>query len=107
VKRRRLQHIHAAPAASRVELDEMTWRGDGGTLPRKREIARRIAVCWNVCEGIPTATLEGGVLRDVFEAIRNGDLQLAQSLVAAFDLDVELVAGRPHACDDCIAKESE
>lgn len=97
----KLHHIHAAAAASRVELDDLTWRGEGGSLPRKREVARRLAVCWNVCEGIPTAELERGLLRLVFEAIRAGDFAFAQQLVRSVDVMVELVHGKPHACKAC------
>jgi hypothetical protein len=48
------------PVTERVELSvnwSMIWRGDGGTLELKGDMTRRLAVCWNVLEGIPTDAL--------------------------------------------------
>lgn len=102
----KLHHIHAAPQATRVEFDHhpvhITWRGDGGTLPLKREMARRLAVCWNVLEGIPTEALESGMLREVFDAIAAGDLDRAQRAAAKVDAAIDLTEdGKQHACEDC------
>jgi hypothetical protein len=98
----RLHHIHASPQATRVEFDqpvEIIWRGDGGSLPRKRDMARRLAVCWNVLEGIPTEALESGMLREVFEAIDAGDIRRARRAAAVVDASIELTAdGRAHRC---------
>lgn len=102
----KLHHIHAAPVASRVQFEhrglEVTWRGDGGTLPLKREMARRLAVCWNVLEGIPTEALERGLLLEAFTAIAAGDLARAQRAAAEIDKAVELTEhGDAHDCDAC------
>lgn len=100
-----LHHVHAAPQATRVEFDQpvaVTWRGDGGSIPLKRDMARRLAVCWNVLEGIPTGALEGGALREVFDALEAGDLARAQRAAQLVQASVELTAdGRQHACDSC------
>lgn len=44
-----------------------------GALDRatKKALAYRIAVCWNVLEGIPTDDLMGGAVRNAFEAARS------------------------------------
>lgn len=102
----KLHHVHAAPQASRVEFDQpapTTWRGEGSaSLPMKREIARRLAVCWNVLEGIPTEALESGLLRDVFDAIDAGDIERARLVAARLDKAIELTeTGKPHACKAC------
>jgi hypothetical protein len=101
----KLHHIHAAPRASRVEfddLDRMAWRGEGGGLPIKREVARRLAVCWNVLEGIPTEALESGSLREMFEALAAGDLDRARRAAPQVEDAVELTEdGYPHACKAC------
>ncbi len=56
---RELHRIDAVVQASRVELDDvdMVWRGEGGSLELKRQAAYRIALCWNVLEGIPATAL--------------------------------------------------
>lgn len=82
----KLHRIHAAVAATRVEFDtnglSMTWRGEGkGGLALKAEIARRLAICWNVCEGMPIEALEAGLIRDVFNH--------ADALVAGLEDDLE------------------
>jgi hypothetical protein len=114
----RLHHLHASPQASRVEFKQpvsITWRGDGGTLPRKRDMARRLAVCWNVLEGIPTEALESGMLLEVFEAIDAGDIERARRAVAVVDAVIERATdGCAHSCkspacksDTCSATPGE
>jgi len=107
---RNLHHVHASPQASRVEFAqpvEITWRGDGGSLPCKRDMARRLAVCWNVLEGIPTEALESGMLREVFEAIDAGDIKRAQRAAAVVDASIELTAdGKVHCCKSSKCRHS-
>lgn len=103
----KLHHLHASPQASRVEFHgsrpAMIWRADGNaSLELKRLTARRLAVCWNVLEGIPTAALETGMLLEVFEAIAAGDLARAQRAAAQVEASVELTEdGKQHACESC------
>lgn len=106
----KLHHIHAAPVATRVQFEhkgiDVTWRGDGGSLPLKREMARRLAVCWNVLEGMPTDALERGLLLEVFQAIDAGDLDRARRAVADVDRACDLTAdGHAHDCKACRARE--
>lgn len=53
-------------------LEGGNWRyeGQGGGDVRKA-MALRIAVTWNVCEGIPTQALLAGVVRDFYETARS------------------------------------
>jgi hypothetical protein len=103
----RLHHLHAAAQATRVEFHgirpAMIWRADGNaSLEIKGRTARRLAVCWNVLEGIPTEALETGMLLEVFEAIAAGDLERAQRAAAQVEAAVELTDnGKPHACESC------
>lgn len=103
----KLHHLHAAPQASRVEFHgsrpAMIWRADGNaSLKLKAETARRLAVCWNVLEGIPTEALESGMLLEVFGAIAAGDLERAQRAAAKIESAIELTDdGKPHACESC------
>ncbi|MGE3454342.1 MAG: hypothetical protein AB7O24_04435 [Kofleriaceae bacterium] len=80
---------------------------DGGnaSLPLKRAMAERIATCWNVLEGIPTAALLDGVLRDIFMAIDAGDLAEAQRLLAVLDSRTDLTDGRAHDCKQCLGED--
>ena len=102
----RLHHVHASPQASRVEFEHpapMTWRADGNAkLALKHNVARRLAVCWNVLEGIPTAALEGGILSEVFAAIDSGDIERARRAVSAIDAELDVTAdGALHDCESC------
>lgn len=107
----KLHHIHAAAAATRVEFEEgsisLTWRGEGsGSLALKRDMARRLAVCWNVLEGVPTEALEGGMLTELCLAVAAGDMPRAQRALSVVDRAVELTAdGKPHACTACSKRE--
>jgi hypothetical protein len=103
----KLHHVHATPQSTRLEfddLDRMTWRAEGRhSMSLKSEVAIRAATCWNVLEGFPTDALADGVIRDIFIAIRSGDLALAHALVAKFDAQIELTAdGDAHACAACL-----
>ena len=100
----RLHRIHAGQQATRVEFNgiSMTWRGEGGDPALKEAIAYRLALCWNVLEGIPSAQLELGVVRDVIAAVQDGDLAKARELAdRAVDV-VELIDGRPSDCQACV-----
>jgi hypothetical protein len=106
----KLHHTHAAAQASRVELHDLNqvWRGEGGNLPVKRDVAHRLATCWNVLEGIPTEALLDGALRDLFAAVDAGDLAGAQAIVARFDARIERTAdGSAHDCAGCRMREQE
>lgn len=118
----RLHRIHAAPSpkGNRVDIGSTAWRGEGSPWPVKREQARRIAVCWNVCEGWPTEALEAGALRDVDEFTRRlldviagscgpyppGVLSAVADLVDALakrDAQQDVSNGRLHDCEACLA----
>ena len=45
------------------------WRGEGGDQETKRELAYRLALCWNLAEGWPTEALEEGILRSVEDTL--------------------------------------
>lgn len=101
----KLHRVHAGATSSRLEFDapiRMTWRGEGGDVAIKNAMAHRLATCWNVCEGIPTALLLDGVIRDVFAAVEAGDLAAAQALVARLDRGTDRSHGRLHDCPGCL-----
>lgn len=71
-----LHHLHAqlasgtkarAPVSMDIGLD-VRVRLDGGEDARKTEIVRRLTVLWNMHEGIPTAVLEAGAIRQFYDA---------------------------------------
>lgn len=114
-----LHRIHAGVASGKggnsVDIGASRWRGEAGG-DDKREVARRIAVTWNVCEGWPTEALEAGCLREVDEAARAllkelGGLRdparvsaAATRLREAFavrDPQQDMTDGRPHDCTGC------
>lgn len=119
----KLHRIHAAPAAGKggcsFDLGGIRWRGDGGAptpegQERKRAMAYRLAVCWNVIEGIPTEDLEAGILRDVFDAAERlvaimggdgaepgSDVAALRDALARFDGRVDRTDGRLHDCKGC------
>jgi hypothetical protein len=68
---KRWHRVHAAPGRGGCSLDigPTRWRGEGGDQETKRELAYRLAVCWNVAEGWPTDALEAGVLRSVEDGL--------------------------------------
>jgi hypothetical protein len=125
----RLHRIHVAPAlgtgGSSFDVEGVRWRGDAGTASWKRSVAYRLALCWNLCEGWPTATLEDGVLRDLDDVSFRLEVALtdllahdpralpheiitlveaAAALRATRDADYDDTDGRPHDCPDCLRK---
>jgi hypothetical protein len=101
----KLHRIHAGAQATRVQFGAplgMTWRGEGGDPKAKEAVAHRLATCWNVLEGVPTAALLDGVLRDIFDAIERGNMETARMLVGRFDREVDRTDGRLHDCAGCL-----
>jgi hypothetical protein len=124
---KRWHRVHAAPASGRggcsLDIGPVRWRGEGGDQETKRELAYRLAVCWNVAEGWPTDALEAGVLRSVedglVELLRALEVHLADlpgdirtlrdrlsRLLDERDAQYDLTEGRPHDCAGCIAKSA-
>jgi hypothetical protein len=122
---KRWHRVHAAPASGRggcsLDIGPTRWRGERGDQETKRELAYRLAVCWNVAEGWPTETLERGVLRSVEDGlIELLELLKAHSEVVPDDIRVlgerlsrllgerdthyDFSDGRPHDCPACLAK---
>ena len=124
-----LHRMHAAPASgtggSSFDLGAVRWRGEGGDTAWKRSVAHRLCLCWNLCEGWPTSTLEDGVLRELDDVsfrleaaltdlLANDPCALpreiitlvetASALRAARDADYDDTDGRPHDCPDCLRK---
>jgi hypothetical protein len=98
------------PQSSRVQVvlpdGEQTWRMDGrAPLELKAAIARRLAVCWNVCEGFPTDQLELGILKELCDAVAAGDIAKAQEALARMDRGTDTTDGRLHDCKPCLARE--
>ena len=117
--------VHAAPASGRggcsLDIGPVRWRGEGGDQQSKRELAYRMAVCWNVAEGWPTEALERGILRSVedglvellellkvrSEEVPNDIRTLGKRLSRLLeerDTRFDLTDGRPHDCAACLAK---
>jgi hypothetical protein len=121
----RLHRIHAVLAQKRSErskvepvsfdIDLARWRCEKGgkDWAMSAAMARRLVVCWNLCDGYPTEALEDGVLRDLYvvgvdlaKAVISGDpnaTALAQRYrelndQAAGQLDT--TDGRVHDCDN-------
>ncbi len=124
---KRWHRVHAAPASGRggcsLDIGPTRWRGEGGDQETKRELAYRLAVCWNVAEGWPTEALEAGVLRSVEDGLvellellevrseevpedvrRLGD-RLSR-LLEERDTHYDLTDGRIHDCAACLAKSA-
>jgi hypothetical protein len=97
------------------------WRGEGGDQETKRELAYRLALCWNLAEGWPTEALEKGILRSVEDALvellallelRSEEVpEEVRSLAGRLsrlleerDTHFDLTDGRPHDCAACLAK---
>ena len=122
---KRWHRVHAAPASGRggcsLDIGPVRWRGEGGDQETKRELAYRMAVCWNVAEGWPTEALEAGILRSVEDglaqllellevhskevpdevrALRERLLRLLDERDGHYDL----AEGRPHDCEACLGK---
>jgi hypothetical protein len=124
IEAKRWHRVHAAPASARggcsLDIGPVRWRGEGGTQEEKRELAYRLALCWNLAEGWPTEALEEGILRSVEDAlvqllklldersqeIPDGIQILADRLSRVLkerDLHYDLTDGRPHDCAACLA----
>ena len=122
---KRWHRVHAAPASGRggcsLDIGPVRWRGEGGDQESKRELAYRMAVCWNVAEGWPTEALETGVLRSVedglaelLELLEVRSEEVPEDLRALGDrlswrleerdANYDLTDGRPHDCPGCLAK---
>jgi len=122
---KRWHRVHAAPASGRggcsLDIGPVRWRGEGGDQQSKRELAYRMAVCWNVAEGWPTEALERGVLQSVEDGlvellellevrseevpddIRTLGKRLSR-LLEERDTRFDLTHGRPHDCAACLGK---
>ena len=117
--------VHAAPAMGRggcsLDIGSVRWRGEGGDQETKRELAYRLAVCWNVAEGWPTEALEAGVSRSVEDGLVEllGLLEVSSEdvpddvralgdrlsrLLEERDTHYDLTDDRPHDCPGCLAK---
>jgi hypothetical protein len=116
---------HAAPASGRggcsLDIGPVRWRGEGGEQETKRELAYRLAVCWNVEEGWPTDAPEAGVLRLVEDGLVEL-LELLEACAGGVPDDIRRLGGRlsrlleerhahydltdggPHDCPACLAK---
>ena len=122
---KRWHRVHAAPALGRggcsLDTGPVRWRGEGGTQEAKRELAYRLALCWNLAEGWPTEALEKGILRSVEDTLvqfldlldrRSTDLPAdvrtlenrLSRLLEERDAHYDLTDGRPHDCAACLAK---
>jgi hypothetical protein len=105
----KLHRVHAGAQASRLQFGDpinLHWRGEGSrvSLGTKAAIAHRLAVCWNVCEGIPIAELESGHWRELTDAVFAGDLKTAQAVLAKMDSGTDTSDGRLHDCKQCMTK---
>ena len=122
---RRWHRIHASPASGRggcsLDTGPVRWRGEGGDQETKRELAYRLALCWNLAEGWPTEALEKGILRSVEDRlvellelleIRSEDIpddvralgKRLSPLLEERDTHYDLTDARPHDCAACLAK---
>jgi hypothetical protein len=122
---KRWHRVHAAPASGRggcsLDIGPVRWRGEGGDQETKRELAYRMAVCWNVAEGWPTEALEAGILRSVEDGLTEllGLLEVRSKevpddvrihgarlsrLLEERDTHYDLTDGRPHDCEGCLGK---
>jgi len=117
--------VHAVPASGRggcsLDIGPVRCRGEGSDQEVKRELAYRMAVCWNVAEGWPTEALEAGILRsvedtlmellellgvwskDIPDDVRTLGARLSR-LLEDRDTRFDLTDGRPHDCAACLAK---
>lgn len=106
-----LHRYHCGAQASRLQVDlpdgSMTWRADGrAPLAAKGAIAHRLAVCWNVLEGMPTELLELGLLKRLCDAVAANDITTARAVLSEMDQGTDCTDGRLHDCKACAAKET-
>lgn len=102
-------HVHAAlsggtKARAPVSLDigrDCRVRLDCGDDSAKPTIARRLAVVWNMHEGIPTEVLEAGAVRRFYDAV--GDL--LRALATTRDLEIKARVGTVVSAWESIAIE--
>jgi hypothetical protein len=121
----RLHRIHAAPTTGKggrsFELGGYRWRpamADKGALDAGA-IAYRIALCWNLAEGIRTEALEAGALpleADAVEQLVAGVergapteelVRMAAAVRAAggrVEACIDRTEGRLHDCEACMKK---
>jgi hypothetical protein len=120
---KRWHRVHAAPASGRggcsLDIGPVRWRGEGGDQETKRELAYRMAVCWNVAEGWPTEALEKGILRSVEDRLaellalldgRSAEVpddvralgERLSRLLEERDAHYDVTDGRPHDCATCL-----
>jgi hypothetical protein len=118
------QRVHAAPASGRggcsFDIGPVRWRGEGGSQEDKRDLAYRLALCWNLAEGWPTEALEQGTLQSVDDALvqllnvlreRSQEMpgevrtlgERLSLLLEVRDTHHDLTEGRPHDCAACLA----
>ena len=122
---KRWHRVHASPASGRggcsLDIGPVRWGGEGGDQETKRELAYRLALCWNLAEGWPTEALEQGVLRSVEDALVEllalldvcaedvpDDVRTLVDrllrLLEERDTHYDLTHGRPHDCAACLGK---
>ena len=122
---KRWHRAHAAPASGRggcsLDVGPSRWRGEGGDQETKREVAYRLALCWNLAEGWPTEALQKGILRSVEDTLvelldlldrRPAEVPAdictladrLRRLIEERDTHHDLTDGRPHDCATCLAK---
>ena len=125
---KRWHRVHAALTSAigchggcSLDIGPVRWRGEGGDQETKRELAYRLAVCWNLVEGWPTEALERGVLGAVEDALVQlldlidersqhvpDDIRMLgdrlSPLLDERDAHCDLTDGRPHDCAACPAK---
>jgi hypothetical protein len=124
---KRWHRVHAAPASGRggcsLDTGPVRWRGEGGDQETKRELAYRLALCWNLAEGWPTEALEKGILQTVEDAlvellelleVRSEEVpddvrtlgNPLSRLLEERDTHFDLTDDRPHDCAACLAKSA-
>jgi len=98
------KNLHAVHAAHdvqgkgwRVDIEGATWRVESSqSTAISKAMALRLAVCWNVLEGIPTQALLDGCVRDFYKAAN--DLETLASQLEHVE-EVEPIVKRLRAAD--------